>query len=165
MAPNTLNSFENISFNPFSPEEKLLVDDNDPDQNFYNDTGIGNYETPYMYEDKVMSYLKDLKEYENLSLLHLNIRSIQANFENFHHLLEESNFSFNIICLSETWITDKAFRENSCYHIQNYDAERKSKKKGGGVLIYVRSNLMYKIRNDVTDNHEEIQVNLAVICG
>ena len=46
MAPNTLNNFENIFFNPFSAEEKLLVDDNDLDQNFYNDMEIGTTKRP-----------------------------------------------------------------------------------------------------------------------
>ena len=48
-------------------------------------------------------------------MLHLNIRSINANFENFKSLLEETDYSFNIICLSETWSTDKDFCDNSNY--------------------------------------------------
>ena len=60
---------------------------------------------------------------------------------------------FNILCLSETWSTDKSFHGNSNLHLLNYDAlhlERKTNKKGGGVLIFVKSNLAYRVRNDIS---------------
>ena len=145
-------NFENLTFNPFITDDNNQ-DEIDPDLNFYNDLNRENYETEYLYENEIPVYLKDLKKYENLSLIHLNIRSIQANFESFKQLLEESNFAFNVICLSETWSSDKAFSENSNYQIPNYNSihlERKICKKGGGVLIYIRNNLLYKIRNDLS---------------
>ena len=47
----------------------------------------------------------------------------------------------------------EAFYNNSHYHLDNYKAihsERKTKKKGGGVLIYIKTNLMYRIRDDLS---------------
>ena len=38
------------------------------------------------------------------SLLNCNIRSIQANFDNLEQFLNDLNYPFNIISLSETWI-------------------------------------------------------------
>jgi hypothetical protein len=72
---------------------------------------------------------------------------MQANFESFKLLLEESGYSFNIICLTETWSSDKAFIDNSNFQIPNYNAihlERATNKKGGGVLIYIKNNFLYK---------------------
>ena len=56
------------------------------------------------------------------------------------------------ICLSETWCTNDDFLSNSNYQIPNYTAihyERKTGKRGGGVLIYIKNNLTYKLRSDL----------------
>ena len=148
----TINGFEQLCFNPFTTDDSVFTDDNDPDQNYFNEDNFTAYDTPYVFQN-TKSILHETKQYENLSLLHLNIRSLNDNFENFRNLLEDSEFSFNVICLSETWSTDKDFRDNSDYHLSNYytiHSERKIKKKGGGVLIYVKTNLIYKIRGDLS---------------
>ena len=109
MAPNNIIDFEQISFNPIQVNDSLFNDNNDPDKNFFNDNDLVNFDTPYMFDNEVKNNLHDLTLYDNLCLLHLNIRSINANFENFKNLLEESNSVFNVICLSETWSTDENF--------------------------------------------------------
>ena len=88
----------------------LISDNNDPDENFFNDL---KFETPYMFEHELLQKFAENLENESLSILHLNIRSLNANFENFKNLLQESKSVFNIICLSETWSTDKNFRNSS----------------------------------------------------
>ena len=40
------------------------------------------------------------------SLLNCNIRSIQANFDNLVQFLNDLNYPFNTISLSETWLKD-----------------------------------------------------------
>ena len=62
-----------------------------------------------MFDYEIKNKLQDLTLSENLCLLHLNIRSINANFENFKNLLEETDYTFNVICLSETWSNNEAF--------------------------------------------------------
>ena len=123
-----------------------------PDNNFFNDNELVNFETPYMFDEEIVENLKELTLYENLCMMHLNIRSINANFESFKNLLEESKYVFNIICLSETWSNDKEFFENSNYHLQDYDAihyQRRLAKRGGGILIYIKKNLTYRIRENL----------------
>ena len=110
------------------------------------------FETTYFFSDEIKDNLRNLTMQENLCLLHLNIRSINANFENFRNLLEESSFIFNLICLSETWSTNENFNNNSTFQLQNYDAihfQRKLAKRGGGLLIYVKNNITYKVREDL----------------
>ena len=90
---------------------------------------------------------------ENLSIVHLNIRSLNTNFENFRNLLTESNHCFNVICLRETWFSDEDFKNNSNYQIPKYKAihhERKTGKRGGGVLVYIKNSLTYKVRSDIS---------------
>ena len=41
--------------------------------------------------NQINTFLYDLTQHENLSLLHLNIRSLRSNLDDFHTLLEEIN--------------------------------------------------------------------------
>ena len=122
--------------------------------------------------------MNDLTQHENLSLLHLIIISLRSNLDEFHALLEESKRSFNVICITETWLNDHEFKTNSNYHLPNYEEiyyERKTNKRGGGFLMYSRNDLTYKIRNDlcISDRNREILIselltksmkNITVFC-
>ena len=71
----------------------------------------------------------DVCDVANLFLLHLNIRNMRSNLDEFHTLLEESKHSFNVVCLTETWLNDYEFKTNSNYHLPNYEGihyERKN---------------------------------------
>ena len=154
MVPH-ITDFEQISFNPFSLNPTNFSDDNDPDLNYFNDGNLNNPETQYFFPENIKETLIETTLHENLSCLHLNIRSLNSNFENFKYFLQECDNSFNIICLSETWSTNSSFLENSNFHLPNYDAihyERKTNKKGGGVLIYVKTSLTYKFREDLSSS-------------
>ena len=150
--------FEQISFNPFLAENVCFDDNNDPDNNFFNDTDLVNFETPYMFDNEVKNELRNFDPSNSLSLLHVNIRSINTNFENFKYMLDEFNNVFNIICLSETWSTNDDFYNNSNYHLQNYDAlhfQRKSVKRGGGLLIYVQKHLNYRVLDNLSISDDD----------
>ena len=95
--------------------------------------------------------LSDIKKYDNLSLIHVNISSMNSNFEKLHDLLLNCWNSFNIICGTDTWSRDNGIQNNSNLHLPNFDfihQERKTGKKGGGILIYVKES--YKIQNNKT---------------
>ena len=68
--------------------------------------------------EELQKFLGDDKD-ENVSVLHLNIRSINKNFENFKMFLSNLNLSFSIICFSETWLNDSNV-DNSNYELPNY---------------------------------------------
>ena len=102
--------------------------------------------------NQINTFLYGLTQHENLSLLHLNIRSLRSNLDDFHTLLKETKHSFDVICLTETWLNDLEFKINLNYHLPNYEGihyERKAGKRGNGVLMYIRNDLTYKIRNDL----------------
>lgn len=146
------NNSETLFFNPFDISDDLFNDKNDPDENLFKELQIFYLNTPYLYDHEIDNYLSETIKTEKLSLLHLNIRSINSNFESFRESLESCNFVFNVICLSETWSNDKEFRNNSIFHLKGYKAihyERQVSKRGGGLLIYIKSDLMYKIRHDL----------------
>ena len=61
--------------------------------------------------------------------------------------------SFNIICVTETWSTDKDFKNNSNFHLPNFDfihQQRETGKKGGGILIYLKNDIKFKIIEDLS---------------
>ena len=81
-------------------------------------------------------------KYDNLSLIHVNISSMNSNFEKLHDLLLSCSSSFNIICVTETWSTDNDIKNNSNFHLPNFGfihQERKTGKKDGDILIYVKN--------------------------
>ena len=92
----------------------------DPDLNYFNDLNSNNFDSPYVLEENVKRYLCDIKKYDNLSLIHVNIRSMNSNFEKLHDLFLNCSNSFNIICVIETWSTDKDFKSNSNFHVPNF---------------------------------------------
>lgn len=78
------------------------------------------------------------------SLLHNNVRSLKRNLENLQaHLLDELDYNFSIIGVSETKITRKNSLEFNqdlpSYKFENVPTLLSS----GGVGIYISSNLNY----------------------
>ena len=133
-------NFENLKYDPLENSGNILFDNSsDPDLHFYN-TNIQNLNTPYILPEELQKFLGDDKD-ENVSVLHLNIRSINKNFENFKMFLSNLNLSFSIICFSETWLNDSNV-DNSNYELPNYVSVHQIRNhyKGGGVSVYIHKN-------------------------
>ena len=99
--------------------------------------------------------------FENFSDLYVNIRRLKTNFENFRNLLNNTGSSFNVICLTETCCSNSEIINSFYFDINNYKAisfEGKTSKRGESILIYAKTNLMYKIRKDlsISDKDKEI---------
>ena len=81
------------------------------------------------------------KEVPGLSILNLNSCSKVKNFNELKHLLESISKTFHVIVITESWLDNH--QSKSQFTLDNYQMfsiERKAK-RGGGILIYVRSNL------------------------
>ena len=78
---------------------------------------------------------------------------------NSHHTCY--NIPGYTIALSETAINS----HHTCYNIPGYTIEQdfRPKRKGGGVALYIDSNLQYKVRNDLNlgDNTNSIFVEFG----
>ena len=77
---------------------------------------------------------------------HLNIRSLIKNIDQLKIYL--SNHQYDIICINETWLDDKI----NTYEVSwdGYDLVRKDRKRtGGGVGMYIRNSISYKVREDI----------------
>ena len=111
--------------------------------NLFDDIHDSRYYTPLEFNNTI-SHNPD-----NISLLHLNSRSLSKNFEHFENLLHSiNNFTFSIIGITETWL-----HENSpdLFNLPNYKLLRADRKgrRGGGVAFYISQELKFKMRSDI----------------
>ena len=143
---NTCKRLMNLEFNIFhdkadesNPDVTTNLEDIDPDKhlNFVNNC----------------NYILDRREdvFESLnsndfSLIHLNVRSIQHNFESLQNFLSDFQYKFDVIALTETWLNKKLNIED--YELDGYKTphcQNRESRTGGGVLFYVRDTLSSKI--------------------
>ena len=73
-------NFESTFCNPFSTKECIVDNDHDPDVNFYRNVSM--LDAQYLIPDKLKTNFKVFSKI-SFSVLHLNIRSINKNFEAF----------------------------------------------------------------------------------
>ena len=86
---------------------------------------------------------------DNFSLLHINSRSINKNFDSFETLINSLNkFSFSVIGISETWLN---LNSPDMFNIPNYHMIHDDRKRGrgGGVALYIHCRFKYTIRKDI----------------
>ena len=81
------------------------------------------------------------------SLLHLNIRSLPRNYDNFTRFLANVDSKFSIMGVTETWLKDSGYSLD----IEGYDfiPNPRPSRIGGGVGIYVDNDLEFKLRPDL----------------
>ena len=93
-----------------------------------------------------------------MSILHLNIKSIKKNLKTFKNFLSTLNYNFSIICFSETWL-DETNNENSNYELPGYYSihQIRNNCKGGGVSIYIKEVLNFKIKDDLSINCKDVE--------
>ena len=73
-------SLETMCFNPFLTDDSLNNSNQNPDVNFYND--ISSLETSYLSPSEIDKNFQNFSK-ESFSFLHLNIRSMNKNYEVF----------------------------------------------------------------------------------
>ena len=100
---STEGNFEKQIFNPFDFQKALIDEVNDPDINFNDKFEI--VESSYFSIDEFSSTSKKLlKNY--FSILHINIRSLNKNFEKLREYLSLVKRDFNVVALTKTWCND-----------------------------------------------------------
>ena len=110
---NDPSLFQNTNFNPFNQGENILLNnDSDPDFNLFSDSNL-NINTPYLTSDEVKTALDTFQPKDSFSAMHVNIRSLNKNFENLKTLLSNFSHEFSMICLSESWCKDESIKNNS----------------------------------------------------
>ena len=119
--------------------------DIDPDRHCSNVFHKSNY----VFEESLNSIAIEDRYAGNFSVLHINARSLLKHYDEICDLIARLNFKFSAIVITETW-TDAS--NEHLVDIVGYSKVIKHRegRKGGGVAIYVDSNL--KCQPDVVLN-------------
>ena len=80
----------------------------------------------------------------------MNIRSLNANIDNFGEFLASLNENFSFIVLTDYWC-DKTANGNSLLNLDYYHSvhQTRNNKKGDDIWIYIHKQLEFKLRNDI----------------
>ena len=154
-----IESFENLKYSIADNNNNILLDDScDPNVNFFN-VNFENLNSPYFFPEDFNGAYENESSSNYFSILHLNTRSIMKNFENFKMFLNSINFTFSIICFSETWLDETNSTETSLYELPNYVSKHqvRSDRRGRGVSIYVHKTFNFKVRSDLSINNKVIE--------
>ena len=141
---STSTEFDLISMYDNANDTNDTEDNDSPFQ--YNVTHCSYYETPDFQRYNQANGMK-----EQISLFHLNCRGLLANWNQFHELiynLSSDVFSFDIIGISEMYrcINDERLHLTGYHSVVSRCREDWSR---GGVGIFIKDNLVFKIRNDI----------------
>ena len=147
------DNFEHLRANPFfcNNHNILLQDDSDPDCHLLNESNL-NIDTPYLSADEAKNTLQKLRNNSGFSAIHINLRSINKNFNNLTTFLNHCDHEFSIIALTESWHKTG----NSNYNLHNYNVVHlpRDNKTGGGICVFVHNSLMFKVRHDLSVSNE-----------
>ena len=146
LSSNQLSVIENLkkSMNSFSFNED---ESNDDSNESYVDC---------QYYDIDEFNKKKTKSNDHFSILNLNIHSIELHIDELRAMLSMINFTFDIICISESKIIDGILPKTDI-QIEGYEPPLSTPTKStkGGVLMYVKSGLTYIPRNDLKINRDK----------
>ena len=163
------DTFSEKVFNPLTWKDKeidLPLDDLDPDTNFYNDIAYHSSALCKYYTDG--GFLKDftvspVDDEKPFSPCHFNVRSLQSNFNSLSSYLSTLEFGFTAVGVTETWLHDL---NCNLYSLPGYilTENHRTHRSGGGVGIYLKDDLEFKIRNDLVqldDSFESVFIEIA----
>ena len=145
-------------FNPFDFQTVLIDEGNDPDINFFNYKSE-TVDTPYFSADEFNSSSDKLLK-NSFSVLHINIRSLNKNFEKLREYLSLVKRDFIVVALTETWCNDEKATQNSLLQLPNYTPIhqiRNNGQRGGGVVLYVHNSLNFKILKKQSTNSNDLE--------
>ena len=88
---------------------------------------------------------------KGLKLCHLNVRSIHNKLDQLSIELGD----FDVISISESWLDNTV--DNCLLHIEGFQPPSRidRNRHGGGVIVYVKNNIPYTVRNDLCINSLE----------
>ena len=128
----------------------LNIDDNDPDINFFNNK-YDAVNSPYFSLAEVPCKVEKLLE-NSFSVYHINIRSLNKNFDKLLEFLSIMNNEFDILAISGTWCNDDNININSFYQIPNYTSIHQIGKIAIKVevwyCIYIKLLLLLPLKNN-----------------
>jgi hypothetical protein len=143
-------SVEDLLFDPFElNDETGVLDDIDPDKNFYN-LQANNISSicKFLHIDQLNKDIHNLPNKPNLTVLHLNIRSLSKNFNELQSLIKSLDDPPNFIGVTETWLKP---HNASLFPLDGYTHVYLTRpaKAGGGVSLFIKDTINFSTRLDL----------------
>ena len=138
----------------------INIDNIDPDINHYNDN-IDNFK-----QHSIDSFIQDAKLINNsLNIFHNNARSImkEGRIEEYDVLLKAISNPFHFMVFTETWLTENnkdlcQFDGYTPLHLlRPVDEQFDHKSHGGGVSFFIKNNIEFKHREDLSISTSEAE--------
>ena len=135
-----------------------LSNDADPDFHFYCDL---NFSCDYLNEEQFNTIAsKEVNYFDQFSLFHLNIRSLERNLDKLTNLLSNLSMRFSVIGITETWLQHTSHLVD--IHGYSFFHRFRPNRVGGGVGLYLTENCDSKIRDDLCFVNQEIAESLFI---
>lgn len=159
MSHGTLNynsdRLESLLYNPIAEPGLFdpLSNNLNPDSNFLTRL----LTSRYMVEEDINDQVSSFDEKSMFSILHLNARSLLKNLDQLNLILKNLKRAFSVVGVSETWLTDCS---SELVNITGYNfvSNHRKSKIGGGVGIYLRNDIEYKVLKECKfSDSEEIE--------
>ena len=149
---------KSMSFNTFSNNNNFYDGNQAPDVNFFLEN-IPSLNTEYSIPSDVKIGFSKFECSDTFSVLHLNIRSLKKNFEDFKELYKTLNLKFSMVCFSETWADDNKLENDSLIQLPGYNVLHQIRKnrRSGGISIFAQESLSFKRRQDLGINSEAVK--------
>ena len=98
-----------------------------------------------------------------LLIFHVNIRSLDKNFEKLQDFLSELKGEFSVIALTETWFTDHKTGKDSLLQISNSTPvyQKKQITQRARIAAFIHNKLDFKILKKLNNNNNDIE-NLTI---
>jgi len=126
--------------------------EHDPDRNLdaYKESVSAMYNRCNYYIEDSFTQATQGYNISDLSLFHLNVRSLKAHENELCSYLQGLSVQFKVFGLCETWLKEE---DTGIYNIENYCCEHVVRKegRGGGVSLYIDADVKYKRRQDLND--------------
>ena len=129
----------------------------DPDEEIKDNSNFSFYTTKDFHELKNKN-----KNRKTFSVIHTNIESLNGNFEKLQYLLNDIDYRFDIIALTETWNDEKnkhLFQAGNLDDYYPYEGITGNSLKGG-CGFYINKSITYIPRNDLDIRHKDEKMNL-----
>ena len=114
---------------------------------------------PYFSIDEFNSSSEKLLK-NSFSILHINIRSLNKNFEKLREYLSLVKRDFSVVALTDTWCNDDKAAQSSLLQLPRYTPIhqiRNNGQRGGGVVLYVHNSLTFKILKNQNINNYDLE--------
>ena len=126
------------------------------DGNISNDTNL-NEISSHSYEIDDLKHLLKPNESMKYTAIHINIHSLPAKIDKLRTLissLQNINIEIQFLLLCETFLSDNNY---NLYKIPGYNLICKNRPTGkrGGIAMYIKDNINYRIRPDLEINIEK----------